>query len=253
MNSDITITTSSGIHAVPIGEFAVMMMLALARRVPRMVRLQDRGEWPAQRLEEFPGSELRGRTLGVIGYGSIGREAARIAKQGFGMRVLALSRSGRREDPGYVERGVGDPEGKIPDAWFSPQQLHEQLRQSDFVLVTTPLTNQTRNMIGEAELKAMKRDAYIINVARGEVIHESALVQALKEHWIAGAGLDVFATEPLPDWSELWHLQNALIAPHVSGASPNYDERAVDLFAENLRRYLRGERLLNLVDKGMGY
>jgi phosphoglycerate dehydrogenase-like enzyme len=253
MQSHVQITTSSGIHAVPIGEFAIMMMLALARRVPRMVRMQDQGEWPKERFVAFAGSELRGKTLGVVGYGSIGREAARIAKVGFGMRILALTRAGMRKDLGYVERGIGDPEGKIPDAWFSPQQLVELLSQSDYVLVTAPLTNETRNMIGEAGLRAMKPNAYIINVSRGGIIEENALVRALKEHWIAGAGLDVFATEPLPATSELWKLENALISPHVSGASPTYDDRAVDVFVENLKRYLNGDHLLNLVDKSLGY
>lgn len=253
MHSDVLITTASGIHAVPIGEFAVMMMLALARHVPRMVRMQDRGEWPKERSKMFGGSELRDKTFGVIGYGSIGREAARIAKRGFSMRVLALSRTEKKKDLGYVERNIGDPEGKVPDAWFRPQQLLELLSQSDFVLITIPLTNETRNMIGETELQAMKPSAYVINVSRGAIIDENALAQALKEHWIAGAGLDVFATEPLPVTSELWKLENALIAPHVSGATPNYDNRAVDTFAENLRRYLNGQRLLNLVNKSIGY
>ena len=252
MRSDVLITTASGIHAVPIGEFAIMMMLALTRHVPRMVRMQDGGEWPKDR-ETYVGSELRGKTLGIVGYGSIGREAARIAKQGFNMRILALTRSGRKADLGYVEPNTGDPEGKLPDTWFRSQQLLELLSQSDFVLISTPLTNETRKMIAEAELRAMKPSAYIINVARGAIIDEDVLVRGLRERWVAGAGLDVFATEPLPATSELWKQKNALIAPHVSGGSPNYEDRAVELFAENLRRYLNGEPLLNPVDKSMGY
>jgi len=253
MHSDISITTASGIHAVPIGEFAVMMMLALTRHVPRMVRMQDRGEWPKDRSKMFAGSELRGKTLGVVGYGSIGREAARIAKQGFSMRVLALTRTGKKEDSDYVEKDIGDPDGRLPDAWFLPNQLDQLLSQSDYVLISTPMTNETQEMIGEAELRAMRPTAYIINIARGAIINENALVRALKEHWIAGAGLDVFATEPLPVTSQLWKLENALIAPHVSGDSPSYLDRAAALFAENLRRYLNGEQLLNLVDRTRGY
>ena len=252
MPSNILITTASGIHAVPMGEFAIMMMLALTRQAPRMVRMQDGGEWPKDR-ETYVGSELRGKTLGIVGYGSIGREAARIAKQGFNMRILALTRSGRKEDVGYVEPNTGDREGKLPDAWFRPQQLLELLSQSDFVLISMPLTNETRKMIGEPELRTMKPSAYIINVARGAIIDENALVRALREHWVAGAGLDVFATEPLPSTSELWKLKNALIAPHISGGSPNYEDRAVELFAENIRRYLNGEPLLNMVDKSRSY
>ncbi len=253
LQSDIRITTASGIHAVPIGEFAIALMLALARRVPRMVRMQDGGEWAKERWQTFLGVELRGKTLGIVGYGSIGREAARIAKNGFAMRVLTMTRSGNKQDRGYAEPGVGDPEGKLPDAWFTREQLRDMLAQSDFALVSAPLTDETRRMIGERELQAMKPTAFIVNIARGEIIDEGALVRALKEHWIAGAGLDVFAQEPLPAESELWKLENALIAPHVSGATPHYDDRAVELFCENLRRYLRGEELLNLVDRDKGY
>jgi phosphoglycerate dehydrogenase-like enzyme len=253
LQSDIRIATSSGIHATPIGEFAIMMMLALARHVPRMVRMQDRGAWPEHRWKMFLGVELRGKTLGVVGYGSIGRETARIAKQGFGMRVLALTRGGDRRDRGYHEPGVGDPEGKLPDAWFAREQLHDLLAQSDFVLIGTPLTDETRNLIGEKELRAMKPTAYIVNIARGGIVNEPALIRALKENWIAGAGLDVFEQEPLPSDSELWKLENALLAPHVSGATPSYDDRAVNLFCENIRRYLRGEELLNLVNREKGY
>jgi phosphoglycerate dehydrogenase-like enzyme len=253
LQSDIHVTTSSGIHAVPIGEFSIAMMLALARRVPRMVRQQDRGEWPKERWRTFLGHEMRGQALGIVGYGSIGREAARIAKQGFGMRVLALTRSGDKADRGYHEPGIGDPEGKIPDAWFRRDRLHDLLAQSDFVLISTPLTDETRRMIGEAELRSMKPTAFVVNIARGEILDETALVQALKEKWIAGAGLDVFAKEPLPNDSELWKLENVLMAPHISSATPSYDDRAVDLFAENLRRYLRGDELFNLVDNKKGY
>jgi len=253
LNSDILLTTTSGIHGVPIGEFAIMMMLALARHVPRMSKFQYNVEWPPSGKGILRGSELRDKTFGVIGYGSIGREAARIAKQGFKMRILAMTRTGKREDGGYVEKNVGDPQGDLPDAWYGPQQLAELLNQSDFVLITTPLTSQTRNLIGEAELRAMKPTGYIMNVARGEVIDENALVRALKEGWIAGAGLDVFATEPLPASSPLWKLENVLIAPHVSGDTPNYNDRAIKLFAENLKRYLNGESLFNLVDKTVEY
>ncbi|MBI4786882.1 MAG: D-2-hydroxyacid dehydrogenase [Chloroflexi bacterium] len=253
LQSGIPITTSSGIHAVPIGEFAITMMLALARRVPRMVRTQDGGAWPKERWRTFLGAEMRGKTLGVVGYGSIGREVARIAKQGFAMRVLAMTRSGDKADRGYAEPGVGDPEGKLPDAWFTPGQLRDLLAQSDFVLIALPLTQATRQLIGEAELRAIKPTAFIVNIARGEIMDQAALVRALKENWIAGAGLDVFAQEPLPSDSELWKLENALIAPHVSSATPHYDDRAVALFAENLRRFLRGDELLNRMDAERGY
>lgn len=253
LHSGIKVTTASGIHAVPIGELAMAMMLALARKLPLMTRKQDRAEWPRDKWNLFLGTELHSKTLGIVGYGSIGRHVARIAKNGFGMRILALSRSGERRDPGYCEPGVGDPEGILPDAWFTLAQLNELLAQSDFVLIATPLTDETRNLIGEKELRAMKRTAFIVNIARGGIVNEAALIRALKEHWIAGAGLDVFEQEPLPADNELWKLENAIIAPHVSAATPHYDDRATDLFCENLRRYLRGESLLNLVDVTKGY
>jgi len=253
--STIKITTSSGIHAVPIGEFAIAMMMALARRVPRMVRMQDSGAWTpsADRWKTFLGTELRGKTLGIVGYGSIGREVARIAKQGFGMHVLAMTQSGQKKDRGYVEPGVGDPDGELPDGWFERKQLRTMLAISDFVLISTPLTDATRNLIGETELRVMKSTSFIVNIARGGIIDESVLIRALKENWIAGAGLDVFEKEPLPADNELWKLENALIAPHISSATPNYDDRATDLFCENLRRYLGGKELLNLVDLEKGY
>ncbi len=252
-HSPIRVTNASGTHAVPIGEFAIGMMLALARKLALAVRKQDRAEWSPNKWHLYLGTELRGKTLGVVGYGSIGREAARIAKQGFGMRVLACSRSGNRIDRGYCEPGVGDPDGVLPDAWFTRDQLLELLAQADFVLLAAPLTNETRHLLGETELRAMKPSAFIINIARGDILDEPALIHALQEHWIAGAGLDVFAQEPLPADNALWQLDNAILAPHISSATPHYDDRAVALFAENLRRYINGEALLNLVDLAKGY
>ncbi len=253
LKTDIRITTSSGIHAVPIGEFSIALMLALARKMPLIVHKQDRAEWSQGKWHLFLGTELHGKTLGIIGYGSIGRHAARIAKQGFGMRILALSRGGDKRDRGYVEAGVGDPDGTLPDAWFTRNQLAELLAQSDFVLVATPLTDETRNLIGERELHQMKNTAFLVNIARGGIVNEATLVRALNENWIAGAGMDVFEKEPLPAESELWKCENALIAPHISSATPHYDDRAVALFSENLRRYLSGKELMNLMDRKVGY
>ncbi len=253
LKTDIRITTSSGIHAVPIGEFSIAMMAALARKIPLIVRKQDHAEWPSDKWRLYLGAELHGKALGIIGYGSIGRHAARIAKQGLGMRILALSRGGEKRDCGYVEPGVGDPEGELPDMWFTRNQLYDLLGQSDFLLVATPLTDETRDLIGERELRQMKPTAFLVNIARGGIVNESALVQALKENWIAGAGMDVFEKEPLPAESELWKCENAIVAPHVSSATPHYDDRAVELFCENLRRYLRSDELLNLVNRERGY
>ncbi len=255
LQSDILITTSSGIHAVPIGSFAIALMLALARRIPRVVQMQLRGEWPKERWRTFLGPEVHGATLGIVGYGSIGRETARIAKQGLRMRILALTRSGNRVDHGYHEPGVGDPAGTLPDAWFGRDQLLELLAQSDFVLIAAPLTRETRNLIDARALAAMRPTAYIVNIARGGIVDENALAQALQENRIAGAGLDVFAHEPLASDSPLWKVDPArlIMSPHVSAATPHYDDRAVELFATNLRRYLRGETLYNLVNKELVY
>ena len=253
LQSDVLVTTASGIHATPIGEFAIALMLALARKIPTMTRKQDHAEWPKGKWNLLLGTELRGKTLGVVGYGSIGREVGRIATRGFAMRVLALTRGGDKRDRDYHEPGVGDPDGTLPDAWFTRAQLLDLLAQSDFVLIATPLTDETRGMIGARELRAMKPTAFLVNIARGGIVDEAALVRALKENWLAGVGLDVFEKEPLPADSELWKLENALISPHVSGATRHYDERAVELFCENLRRYLCGEYLLNLVDTTKGY
>ena len=253
LQSNLHLTTNSGTHPTPIGELTLALMLALARKIPLMVRKQDRGEWDRNKWQVFLGTELRGKTLGIVGYGSIGREVARIAKQGFAMRVLAMSRSGEKRDRGYHEPGVGDPDGSLPAAWFARTQLRELLAQSDFVLIAAPLTDETRNLIGEAELRALKPSAFLINIARGGIVSEPALIRALTENWIAGAGLDVFEHEPLPAESELWRLENAIISPHISAATPQYDDRAVALFCENLRRYVNGDALLNGVNLEKGY
>jgi phosphoglycerate dehydrogenase-like enzyme len=251
--TDVQITTASGIHAMPIGEFVLALMLALARKLPRIIRLQERAEWPRHKWELLLGSELHGKTVGIVGYGSIGREVARIAHYGFNMRVLAMSHGGRSHRPRYVESGVGDPEGAIPERWFARGELGALLQKSDFVVLALPLTEESKYLIGEEQLRAMKPSAFLVNIARGELVDERALVRALKEGWIAGAGLDAYATEPLPRDSQLWHIENVIVSPHISAATPHYDDRAVELFAENLRRYLGGQPLLNLVDKEKGY
>jgi phosphoglycerate dehydrogenase-like enzyme len=252
MQSDVAITTVSGIHATPIAEYVFASILAHRWRVPLWTHCQREREWPAGRWDLYARPELRGSTLGIVGYGSIGREVARIA-QAFGMRVLAIRRLNERAKPSYAEEHTGDPAGAIPDTLYTPDALHEMLAESDYVVLALPLTSETFHIIGEAELRFMKPTAYLVNIARGPLVDEAALVQALRDGWIAGSGLDVFEQEPLPGDSPLWDLENALISPHVAGFTPRYDERATALFAENLRRYLSGQPLLNLVDKGLGY
>jgi len=252
-SSDITVTTTSGIHAVPIGEYAFALILALARKIPKIARLQERAEWPRNRWEVLSGLELRGKTIGIIGYGSIGREVGRIAKYGFHMRIVAMRRSTQAPRKRYQEAGVGDPDARIPDKWFAPEDLNELLKESDIVVLAAPYTDETRSMIGEEQLRAMKPHTLLINIARGELIDDRALVTALKEGWIAGAGLDAFAVEPLPRGHQLWHMDNVIVSPHVAGATGKYDERAAEMFAENLRRYLTGLPLLNVVSHDLQY
>ena len=250
-----TLTTTSGVHAATIAEYAITVLLALAHRVPAMVEWQRRGGWPPdeQRWPLFVPAEVRGAMLGIIGYGSIGRELARIATSAFGMRVLACKRPSRRQDTGYCAPGTGDPEGRLPEAWFPPEKLHDLLARSDVVVMAAPLTRETEAMIGAAELAAMKPSAYFVNVGRGATVHEPALAAALREHRLAGAAIDVFAQEPPPAGHPFYSLDNVIVSPHVSGFLPSYDDRCTDLFAENLRRYLAGAPLLNLVDRAKGY
>ena len=254
--TDIPIVTASGVHAATVAEYAVTMMLALAHRVPRMVEWQAKGAWPPdqERWPIFVPSEVRGAALGIIGYGSIGRELARMAKQAFAMQILACKRDpSRRGDDGYALPGTGDPEGRLPDAWFSPNELPTMLAQSDVVVNCAPLTRETERMIDAKALAAMKRSAYFINVGRGASVDEDALACVLREGRIAGAAVDVFAQEPPPAGHALYSAPNVILSPHVSGFLPSYDEKCTDLFAENLRRHLAGQPLLNVVDRSRGY
>jgi phosphoglycerate dehydrogenase-like enzyme len=254
--STLPLTTTSGVHAGTIAEYALTVLLALAHRVPRMVEWQGRGGWPpdAERWPRFVPTEVRGATLGIIGYGSIGRELARMATSAFGMRVLALKRDpATRADPDYCPPGTGDPEGRLPEAWLGPPGLGELLERSDVVVMAAPLTPATERMLGARELARMKPSAYFINVGRGATVDEAALARALRERRIAGAAVDVFAEEPPAAGHPLYACDNVILSPHVSGFLPSYDDRCTDLFAENLRRWLAGAPLLNLVDRARGY
>jgi phosphoglycerate dehydrogenase-like enzyme len=227
-------------------------MLTFAHRLPELRENQLRNEWPQGRLRLPDSQELRGAAVGIIGYGSIGREVGRLSSA-YGMRVLALKRTADRVDRGYTLPGVGDPQAAIPERLYRPDELKLMLAECDFVVLAVPLTAVTRNLIGRYELRSMKASAFLINIARGGVVDEPILIQALQEGWIAGAGLDVFAQEPLPADSPLWRIENAILTPHIAGLTPHYNNRAEDLFAQNLRRYLSGEPLLNQVDYERGY
>jgi phosphoglycerate dehydrogenase-like enzyme len=254
--STIPLVTASGVHAATIAEYAITVLLALAHRVPRMVEWKARGGWPPdeQRWPLFVPGEVRGATLGIVGYGSIGRELARIATSAFAMTVLACKRDpAQRRDSGWTPPGTGDPEGRLPAEWLGPDRLPELLARSDVVVLCAPLTPATRGLIGARELGLMKPSAYLVNVGRGASLDEAALARALAEQRIAGAAIDVFAQEPPPAGHPLYALDSVIVSPHVSGFLPGYDEGCTQLFAENLRRHLAGEPLLNLVDRARGY
>lgn len=240
--SGIMVTTASGIHAINISEYVFGSMLMFNRTWPEMVRLQDRHVWPRNaNWYNLKARELAGQTLGIVGLGSIGRRIAQLGRA-FGMTVLGMRRSASR----------GEQDSNV-DQLYALEQLHELLSRSDYVVLAIPLTRATEKMIGEAELRAMRPNAYLVNIARGRIIDEAVLIRALKEGWIAGAGLDVTEEEPLPADSPLYSMPNVILTPHIAGASDNYDKRLTALFAENLRRYRAGEPLLNQYDPERGY
>ena len=235
VESDVVLTNASGVHAIPIAEHILALMLTLSRRIHRFVRAQRDHEWFRRgRLGELDGS-----TIGIVGLGAIGEKTAEKAR-GLNMKVLGLRRDPSRTSP-HVER------------MFGPDELLELLALSDWVVLSAAMTPETRGLIGERELRAMRETAYLINIARGGIVQEKSLIQALDEGWIAGAGLDVFEREPLPDDSPLWDMRNVVITPHFAGATPHYADRVTEIFVENLRRDRAGEALINVVDKRLAY
>lgn len=227
------VTSASGVHPVQIAEHVFAMMLAFARKLPEAVRHQAEREWKAPAGERL--SELYEKTLLMVGLGAIGERIALVGSA-LGMRVLGVRRSAVAPPPG-VER------------LYSPDRLLDALPEADFVVLAPPLTKDTRGMIGERQLRAMKTSAFLVNVGRGKLVDEQALVCALQEDRIAGAGLDVFETEPLAPESPLWGMPNVIITAHYAGASPRYYERAMPIFLDNLRRFCGRQELRNLVDK----
>jgi phosphoglycerate dehydrogenase-like enzyme len=240
----IRATNARGCFDAPIAEWNMSMMVNLARNLRRMIRNQETRTW--ERPPEFQ-REIRGLTVGIWGYGGIGRETARLART-MGMRVHVLSRRGVRP-AGEVYRvpGTGDPEGVLPHQVFLSGQELEFLAGLDFLILAMPLTKATEGIIGEGELRALPRSAYVLNPARGPIIREQALLQALREGWIAGAALDTHYQYPLPPDHPLWQFPNVILTPHISGStlSPRYRERIWDIFVQNVERSLAGRPLLN--------
>lgn len=241
--SRVQITTASGIHATTISEYVFGSMLMFNWKWPQMVRLQDGHVWASSSSwYNLGGRELAGTTLGVVGLGNIGRRIAQLGNA-FGMRVVGIRRA-------FVQESTSDPD--LAQS-YPPERLHEMLGQCDYVVISVPLTPETEHLIGEAELRAMKSNTYLVNIARGRVIDEQALIKALREGWIGGAGLDVAEVEPLPSNSPLYGMPNVIITPHIAGVSIHYEQRLAQLFADNLRRYRAGEPLFNRFDPARGY
>ncbi len=249
----MSVTSMSGASASQMAEHAVMMMLALGHHLPDVFAHQKRIEWPAGRWDLFSPQELRGSTVGIVGYGSIGRQIARVL-QAFGATVLATKRDIMHpEDSGYTLEGLGDPGGDLVNRLYPPQALGSMLKECDFVVVTLPRTKATRGILGAKELGEIKPGAYLVDISRGEIIDHIALIPLLRERKIGGAALDVFPVEPLPTDSPLWKMPNVIITPHIAGFSAHYDERAAALFIENLKRYLQELPLYNRLDPSLEY
>ena len=242
-NSGVIVTTAAGIHAETISEYVLGSMLMFNWNWPLMVRLQDEHKWArSASWYHLGGRELAGQTLGIIGLGHIGRRIAQLG-HAFGMQVLGTRRSIHTSK---------EQESEV-DQSFLPEQLHELLPLCDYVVISVPLTRETEKLIGEAELRMMRSNTYLVNIARGRVIDEQALVRALREGWIAGAGLDVTEEEPLPPESPLYSMPNVILTPHISGNSVHYDTRLAALFADNLKRYRSDQELLNQYEPSRGY
>lgn len=251
--SDLVATTLSGAAVPQMSEYVLMMLLAFGHRLPDLIKTQEKSEWPQDRWKRFRPQELNKSTVGIIGYGSIGREIARLLNA-FGAMVLATKRDVMHpEDSGYTPEGRGDPKGEYVRRLYPAQAIRSMIKECDFVVVTVPLTDDTRDLIGAEEIAAFKPTACLIDISRGGVVNHQALIAALRERKIGGAALDVFPQEPLPPDSPLWKLPNVIITPHISGNTRHYDERAIALFAENLTRYLSGLPLYNQFDLQRGY
>jgi glyoxylate/hydroxypyruvate reductase A len=225
-------TTASGVHAQPLAEFCLMAMLMFSRNLWQMQRLQAERRW-----ERFGATDLAGRTLGVVGVGRIGSAVARLGKA-LGMRVLGVKRRAAGVDP--AELGC--------DELYGPEGLAAVLRRAEYLVLIAPHTAETERMLGAAELALLPAGAVLINIGRGSLVDEGALVAALREGRLGGAALDVFEAEPLPPESPLWSLANVLVSPHSASTSDRENARITELFCDNLRRYLAGEPLRNLLD-----
>ncbi len=229
---DTVFTTASGVHAIPLAEFSLMSMMAFRKRLIGTLEDQARHHW-----ERYAGTDLEGRSLVLVGMGSIGTAVARMARA-FGMRTVGVKRT--------VD-GV-DPDSLYLDALHGFADLHVAIGGAEHIVLGAPHTPETEGLIGETELALLAPGAVVVNVSRGALLDEAALADALQSGHLAGAALDVFAEEPLPADSPLWDMPNVIVSPHSASTSDRENGRITDLFCENLRRYLAGEPLLNVLD-----
>jgi phosphoglycerate dehydrogenase-like enzyme len=244
----LRVCNARGIFDTAIGEWCLAMMINLVRDIRTMFRNQEHGVW--DRDERFQ-QEAREHVVGLWGYGGIGRETARLAKA-LGMTVHVMTRNGIRPRQGYYcPKGTGDAEGKLPDRVFVAGQEKEFLSGLDFLVLALPHTRQSNGIVGEAELRALPRQAFLLNPARGPIIQEAALLRALRERWFAGAALDTHYAYPLPADHPLWRFPDVILTPHISGADKSrlFKGRMAELFRQNVERYREGQPLLNEVTR----
>lgn len=250
--SGVPVANVRGAYTPAVAECAIGLLLVVMRRLEVCRDLQLKREW----VREYPtvqGVNCFGKTMGIIGYGNIGRHIARIA-HAMGMRVLACKRDPQMHpDETFSFPGVGDPEGKLPSGWFGIEHVEEMLRASGVVVVTLPLTKETKAFINRQRLASIKRGAVLVHVGRGGVLDEDAVIDALKSGQLGGAGIDTFSREPLPSDSPLWSAPNTILAPHIASYTKDQSFLAAEVLIENLRRWLEDRPLLNLVDFVKGY
>jgi len=244
VDKGIRACNARGVFDVPIAEWNIAMMINLIRDMRGLVRNQDSGTW--DRDTRFQ-KEIRGSVVGLWGYGGIGRQTARLGKA-LGLKIHALTRNGPAHLTDiYRVDDTGDPDAEQPDRFFTPDQANEFLSGLDFLILGMPMSPANEGIVGEEELKALPDHAFILNPARGPLIQEAALLQALTEGWIAGAALDTHYHYPMPSGHPLWKMPNVIMTPHISGSSgsPHYLNRVWDIFAQNLKRFSDGRPLLN--------
>jgi phosphoglycerate dehydrogenase-like enzyme len=250
--SDVRITSANGAHP-QVAEYAIASLLSFAHRFPSAFDMQRREIWDDGLRKSLMPLALRGRTIGIVGYGAIGRETARLA-HALGMRVQAAVRDiSRRAYDGWLLPGTGDPDGVLPDVWLPITQLDELLASSDVVVLAVPLAAGTRRMLDAARLARMRPGAVLVNIGRGALVDQDAMIAAIESGALGGAVLDVTDPEPLPSGHPLWRTRNVILTPHISGQSPTMLDNVMHIFAENLRRYATSKPLMNVVERGVGY